>query len=240
MWNAIKAKKYAPALLIAAALIVLLSSFIYVLVYRQKGEHVSPSQPVDRPDRSAQDISPQQQFVAEVKDTLGVESLQPRPESWIADANPEQSVSFAYPPDLKAVKGSVDAGLSEPPTRAVYLGRTEDIADRLCTISEKKQNFQVAISEYEANDEADDGLITNPPGRLWFNIGEKDEFEYEGKQAVKYKAYNRISTKQELRYSIVYLLSQNSNATLILSCVLYDGVDEAMVDAVFQQIDIQP
>lgn len=166
--------------------------------------------------------------------------MRPKPESWLSVTSSKQGLSFAHPPDLISDQGSRDVGVSERPTHSIFLSQSGDGKDGRCSLSSEPVTFAQAKSEYELRDEADDDAITEAPGRLWFNITEKDEFIYEGREAVKYKVYNRISTKHEPRFGVNYMLNQNANTTLTLSCTLYDGIDEATADAMLRQINIQP
>lgn len=222
------------------ALLILLSVFAYIISMQHeqtdKDNSTSTSNGPKQTSEIPQNDSPSPDFGS--KDILSTEIKMPTPAAWQFIAEPEFGAGVAHPPDLAAKSAAVNNGTSESAGRLIYLGTSDKYADRICTLSKLQKTLDNAAIEYEARDEPDDDVLTTPPGRIWYNITDKDTFTYDSRMAIKYNAYERLSIVQERLQHVVYMVGIDGKTTLRLACTLKNGVDESLVDLIFHQIVI--
>ncbi|MBL8158886.1 hypothetical protein JNJ66_00330 [Candidatus Saccharibacteria bacterium] len=203
---------------------------------------------MERPiDNSSADTKNPSDNKANNKNVEEVDKLQsvvpePLPASWTEVAPESMAIKIAYPSEWSFNGGqprpSTD-GKAETQTLYVsYLGSDSQLIDRPCRLTVQTQSFAEVIKITESQDTDDDGVITDTPYKLWTDVVEKDYFTYDDRQAVRYLFANRVSTSDDKKYKIFYLVEGNSK-TYSLVCSVRDGLNEKEIDSLFKQIHLQ-
>ncbi|MBL8158829.1 hypothetical protein JNJ66_00015 [Candidatus Saccharibacteria bacterium] len=177
----------------------------------------------------------------EVVDELQIVTPATKPLGWNEMESVHNKVVLAHPSNWHVNGGPPSQGSSHtiesPSLYTAYLGADSELRDRPCRLSIQASSLEEVIRVTDGQDTDDDGKITDSPTRLWTDVVEKDYFTYDNHQAVRYVFANRVSTSQEKRYRILYVV-ENQDKTYSLICGVRDELPENTIDMLFRQLRI--
>ncbi|MBL8160265.1 hypothetical protein JNJ66_07475 [Candidatus Saccharibacteria bacterium] len=159
---------------------------------------------------------------------------------WEAYKDTAYGVQLAYPTEwtLAADYSAPHSGPDSGKTYNIVFKKGIHV-QRCCTLQIEQKNFETAINAFEANDDEDDGKVTSDPYQAFSDIKEKDEFLFNGMQAVRFKVFNRLSNEPSGIYRYDYFIKGNDDLLYFYSTVILTPEDEALGEKILRHIVLQ-
>ncbi|MBL8158828.1 hypothetical protein JNJ66_00010 [Candidatus Saccharibacteria bacterium] len=172
-------------------------------------------------------------------DRLDEVKTSPAPEEWTPYT--DSVLATNIPSDWKAEGGPTSSSVRDPGkslyTYSATFGTSDDNRERPCSFAVQSLTYLPSIETKEGLDTGDDGKLTDPPGRIWTDIIERDHFTYNSSKAVRYYSSSRLSTRTIKQYGITYFVD-GGEKTYTFGCKLDDVVTAELADQLFTQLTI--